>query len=105
MRNNDNDLTKNADITKTNEFIKDKAILTPKWNLHINQQTNEPDIRASPSRGSPAVARKISATAQSVLGGVKSFLMPASNSSFNQSLHPNGAPVNTSMLSFYSKFT
>ena len=105
MRNNDNDLTKNADITKTNEFIKDKAVLTPKWNLHMSQQTNEPDIRASPSRGSPAVARKISATAQSVLGGVKSFLMPTSNSSFNQSVHSSGAPINTSMSSFYLKFT
>ena len=105
MRNSDDDLAKNAESTKTNEFIKDKAILTPKWNLHMNQQTNEQDIRASPSKGSPAVARKISATAQSVLGGVKSFLMPASNSSFNQNLNSNGAPLNTSMSLFYFKFT
>ena len=95
VRNNHDDITKNADIMKTNDVVKEKAILTPKWNLQINTQAQQADCRANPSRSSPAVARKLSATAQSVLGGVKSFLMPASQPSFNNNSHASGTPSNS----------
>ena len=62
----------------------------------MHPQTQEPDNRSSPSRSSPAVARKISATAQSVLGGVKSFLMPAPSSSYVPSSQASGASANSS---------
>ena len=96
MRGRKDDRTKNAELTKTNDFIKEKAILTPKWNIQMQSQTQEPDNRSSPSRSSPAVARKISATAQSVLGGVKSFLMPASSSSYVPNSQASGASANSS---------
>ena len=99
MRGREDDRTKNAELTKTNDFIKEKAVLTPKWNLQMHPQPQEPDNRSSPSRSSPAVARKISATAQSVLGGVKSFLMPTSSSSYNPNSQATGAPANTSNYS------
>ena len=100
-RKNNDPLSMKADNTSPHEFTADKATVLPKRHIQMTQQTQQTITRRSPSRSSPAVARKISATAQSVLGGVKSLLMPTSMSSFSSSNNNNvGDTTNTGTYYF-----
>ena len=65
----------------SHQFGCDKATVLPKRQIHMTQHAQQPINRGSPSRNSPAVARRITTTAQSVLGGVRNLLMPATLSS------------------------
>ena len=72
--------TKHVDVPNVDVLHKEKASVLPKRNIYSNLPNQQSTCTNSPSRNTPPVTRRISATAQSVLGGVKSFLMPISTS-------------------------
>ena len=78
--------TKHVDLPNVEVLHKEKASVLPKRNILLNQQST---CTSTPSRNTPPVSRRISATAQSVLGGVKSFLMPISTSTSTHGNHNN----------------
>lgn len=84
-----------TETPSSHQFGSDKATVLPKRQMHMTQHAQQPINRGSPSRNSPAVARRITTTAQSVLGGVKNLLMPATLSSSinnnNSGDRPNSA--------------
>ena len=72
--------TKHVDVPNVDVLHKEKASVLPKRNIYSIPPNQQSTCTNSPSRNTPPVTRRISATAQSVLGGVKSFLMPISTS-------------------------
>ena len=81
--------TNHVEIPNADVLQKEKASVLPKRNILLNQQSTCTNSSGSPSRNTPPVTRRISATAQSVFGGVKSFLMPVSTSTSTNGNHNN----------------
>ena len=87
-KNNDPSSMK-AEVPSTHELTTEKATVFPKRHMQMTPQTQQMINRPSPSRNSPVVGRKLSATAQSVLGGVKNLLMPVPKSTMNNNINNN----------------